>query len=96
MYSGISVFFLVVYLICINNGINLSKSISKIQKGGFEGGELFSKLKNNPGKTAGVTFGLIFIVGLIVYFSMGKDTPTPEPTPEPTSDAPTPPVPLPA
>jgi len=96
MYSGISVFFLVVYLICINNGINLSKSISKIQKGGFEGGEFINKLKNNPGKTAGATLGLIFIVGLIVYFSMGKDTPTPTPTPEPTTDTPTPPAPEPA
>jgi len=95
MYLGITIFFLVVYLICINNGINLSKSISKIQKGGFEGGELFGKLKNNPGKTFAVIIGFIVIIGLIVYFSMdSSDTPTPSvPSPTPTPSVPPPSVP---
>ena len=90
MYLGIAIFFLVVYLICINNGINLSKRISKIQKGGFEGGELFGKLKNNPGKTFAVIIGFIVIIGLIVYFSMdSNDTPTPSvPSPTPTPSVP--------
>ena len=91
MYTNITVFFLIVYFICITNGIN----ISKIQRGGgIEFNELFSKLSNNPGKTAGVILGLIFLIGLIVYFSISSsdttstDTSTSSASSPPATDTP--------
>ena len=92
MYTSITVFFLIIYFICITNGID----IGKIQKGGgIQFNELFSKLSNNPGKTAGVVIGLIFLIGLIVYFSMGSDITTdtpsvPTPSVPPPTDTPEP------
>ena len=92
MYTSITVFFLIVYFICITNGIN----IGKIQKGGgIQFDELFSKISNNPSKTAGVVIGLIFLIGLIVYFSMGSDTTTTD-TPSPSVTTPTTDTPEPA